>query len=352
MPVQELRMNAAKLWRGWAVGCAIGMAVGIGGCRPAREGAPAQPERASGRRVIGVVPKGATHVFWKSIHAGALKAAQEEGVEILWKAGLKEDDRESQIKVVEDLVNRNVSGLVLAPLDDAALRPPVLQAVGQGIPVVIIDSDLKTDKYVSFVATDNYEGGRKGGHHLARLLNGKGRAVMLRYAEGSASTMSREQGFLDAMTNYPGIALVSTNRYGGATTEDAYKASENMLAPFRKPDGGLDLDGIFCVNESTTFGMLRALQDAGWAGKVLFVGFDSSDMLNRALRNRELHGLVLQDPMAIGYQGVKKLMAHLRGEPVEKRVDTGSQVATPDNMSEPGIRPLLEPDYRTWLKEE
>lgn len=309
-------------------------------------GAPAR------RFTVAVIPKGATHSFWKSIHAGARKAAQELGnVDIVWKSGLKEDDRDSQIKVVEDMVIRKVSGMVLAPLDDAALRPPVNDAVRRGIPVVIIDSDLKSDKYTSFVATDNYQGGVKAGEHLGRLLQGKGRVVMLRCMEGSASTIQRERGFLDAMARQAGILVLSSNRFGGATAEEAYKVSENLLAPHRRPDGSLALEGIFASNESTTFGMLRALQDSQWAGKVTFVGFDSSPVLVRALESGELHGLVLQDPMAMGYLGVKTLIAHLQGQPVVRRIDTGSALATPENRDDPVIRKLLEPDIRQWLQE-
>jgi ribose transport system substrate-binding protein len=319
--------------------------------RPAQP--PEAPQKAkSGRLTIAVIPKGATHNFWKSIHAGALMAAAElGGVDIVWKSGLKENDRDAQIKVVEDMIARPVDGIVLAPLDDSALRPPVNDAVRRGIPVVIIDSDLKTDQYVSFVATDNYLGGVKAGQLMAKLLAGKGRVVMLRCMEGSASTMKREQGFLDELKKHPGIEVASANQYGGATTEEAYKVSENLLAPFRKPDGGLNLDGIFSSNESTTFGMLRALQDNKWAGKVKFVGFDSSAMLVKALENKELYGLVLQDPMNMGYSGVKTLVAHLRGHKVERRIDTGCAVATPQNMRDPAIRKLLEPDFKKWLKE-
>ena len=152
---------------------------------------------------IAVIPKGTTHVFWKSVHAGAVKAQLELeklGVEVIWKGPLKEDDRESQIRVVEDFITRGVSGIVLAPLDDVALRMPVKDAVNRGIEVVIIDSGLKSEDYVSFVATDNYLGGRKGGEHLAKILGSKGRVIMLRYQEGSASTKNREQGFLDAVS--------------------------------------------------------------------------------------------------------------------------------------------------------
>jgi ribose transport system substrate-binding protein len=306
---------------------------------------------------IAVIPKGTTHIFWKSIHAGAIKAQEElkasgVNVEIIWKGPLKEDDRESQIQVMENFVTQGVTGIVLAPLDDVALRMPVKEAVNSGIPVVIIDSGLKSEDYVSFVATDNYLGGRKGGERLAEILGGKGKVIMLRYQEGSASTMNREQGFLDVLKEkYPGIEVVSANQYGGATTESAYQASENLLAPFQKADGGLSIDGIFCPNESTAFAMLRALEDGGLAGKVKYVGFDSSERLVQGLRNGEIQGLVLQDPINMGYLGVKTLVAHLQGQKVEKRIDTGSAVATPENMDEPKMKNLLEPDFKKWLKE-
>ena len=303
----------------------------------------------AGKLRIAVIPKGTTHEFWKSIHAGAVKAAAELDVESIWKGPLKEDDREAQIEVVENMISLGVDGIVLAPLDDMALRMPVENAVSAGIPVVIIDSGLKTDKYVSFVSTDNRVGGHKGGKRLAGLLGGRGRVIMLRYQEGSASTMNREQGFLDAIAEYDGIEVVSANQYGGSTTESAYKASENLLAPF-KTGAGFTVDGIFCPNESTTFGMLRALQDAGLAGKVKFVGFDSSPKLVEALGKGELHGLVLQDPMNMGYLGVSAMVKHIRGGKVEGRVDTGSTVATRENMSDPKVAALLKPDFKKWLE--
>ena len=316
-----------------------------------------QKEKSENKYSIAVIPKGTTHVFWKSIHAGAVKAEQElKGtgidVEVIWKGPLKEDDRESQIKVMEDFVTLGVSGIVLAPLDDMALRVPVKNAVDYGIPVVIIDSGLKSKDYTSFVATENEIGGRKGGERLAEILGGKGKVIMLRYQEGSASTMKREQGFLDVLKEkYPQIEVVSSNQYGGATTESAYLSSESLLSPLRKPDGGLTIDGIFCPNESTTFGMLRALEDSGLAGKVKYVGFDSSDRLVLALRKGYIHGLVLQDPINMGYLGVKTIVAHLRGEKVDKLIDTGSSMATPENMDEPKMKNLLEPDFKKWLNE-
>jgi ribose transport system substrate-binding protein len=309
------------------------------------------PATAAARTTLAVIPKGTSHVFWQSIHAGAAKAAQEMDVDIVWRGPLREDDRDSQVSEVEGFVSGGrVKGIVLAPLDEAALVGPVTAAQKAGIPVVIIDSGLKGDDYVSFVATDNYKGGRLGGEHLAKLLGGKGRVVLLRYAEGSDSTNKREQGFLDAIKESPGIQVASSNQYGGADVEGAYKKGEALLSTYKTADGRLSIDGIFCPNESTAFAMLRVLQDNGWAGKVRFVGFDASEHLVKGLREGAIDGLVLQDPVRMGYLGVKTMVARLKGEPVERRVDTGVQLVTKENMEEPPMKDLLTPDLSRWLK--
>jgi ribose transport system substrate-binding protein len=305
----------------------------------------------SSKKTIAVIPKGTTHEYWKSVHAGANKAAKEFGVEVIWKGALKEDDREGQIAVVEDFITRGVSGICVAPLDDVALRAPVKEATRSGIPVVIFDSDLKSNDYVSFVATDNYAGGKIAGEEMARLLGGKGKVAMLRYQEGSASTMNREKGFLDAIKTHPDIKVVSENQYGGATTESSQKASENLLAGLKSGGEGAGVDGIYCPNESTTFGMLRALQNAGIAGKVKFVGFDSSANLVEALQRGEINGLVVQNPVKMGYLSVKSMVDHLAGKPVEKRIDTGATLVTKENMGKPEINELIHPDLAKWLGE-
>jgi len=304
---------------------------------------------APARTTIAVIPKGTTHAFWQSIHAGAVKASRELDVDIIWRGPLREDDRDAQVTEVEGFVSRGVSGIVLAPLDEAALVGPVASAKAKKIPVVIFDSGLKGEDFVSFVATDNVAGGRLGGEHMAKVLGGKGKVVLLRYAEGHDSTGKREEGFLEAMKASPGIEVVSSNQYGGADVEEAYKRSETLLSRYKQPDGSLGIQGIFCANESTTFAMLRVLQANGWAGKVTFVGFDASDNLVAALRKGEIEALVIQDPVKMGYLGVKTMVQHLRGEKVERRIDTGVGVATRANMDEPAMKERLSPDLSQWL---
>jgi|UniRef100_UPI00404A6627 ribose transport system substrate-binding protein len=292
---------------------------------------------------IAVVPMGTTHQYWKQIHAGALKAEAElkaagTDVEIIWKGPLREDDRDQQVQVVENFMTRRVSGIVLAPLDNRALAAPVEQAVAAGIPVVIVDSPLKSDAPISTIATDNYVGGQLAARRLGELLNGQGNVILLRVQVGSASCEAREAGFLDELAkSFPEIKVISSNQHGGATRNTALAASQNLLIRY-----GQEVNGIFTPNESTCAGMILALSNAGLGkGKVKHVGFANSQVFVDAIKDNELQGLVLQDPVKMGYLGVKTVVAALRGESVPNLVDTGVVVATADNLSDPTVAGLI-----------
>jgi ribose transport system substrate-binding protein len=322
------------------------VALGAVSCGEAR--APSKTETKTLR--IAFIPKGTTHDFWRSIHAGALKAERDlraRGVEIevLWKGPLREDDREQQVQVVESFTSQGVDGIVLAPLDDKALVRPVEEAKRLGIPTVIVDSGLDSDQIVSFVATDNYKGGQLAADEMGRLLDGKGRVILLRYAEGSASTTAREQGFLDRLKEkWPGLALVSSDQHAGATRDTAKRAAENLLNRY-----GRDVDGIFVVNESATSGMLLALQDGGLAGKVKFLGFDGSPAFVEAMRAGQMDGIVLQNPFHMAELGVETLVDHIQGKTVPARIDTGVMMVTPANLDTPEAQQLLHPPLDEYL---
>ena len=130
------------------------------------------------------------------------------------------------------------------------------------------------------------------------------------------------------------------------TSKAPTRRAKRSSAPTRSRTAASSIDGIFCANESSTFATLRVLQDNGWAGKVRFVGFDSSENMVKGLHDRALDGLVVQDPVKMGYLAVKTMVAHIKGQPVEKRIDTGVHVATPDNMEQPEMQGLLHPDLR------
>jgi ribose transport system substrate-binding protein len=305
------------------------------GCR-SQEKASEKPRKAL---QLAVIPMGTTHEFWKAIHAGALTAAKELGVRIIWKGPLKEDDRSEQVQIVETMIAAGVDAIVLTPLDDRALVPPVVEAKKLGIPTIIFNSALSGNEHVAYISTDNRRGGALAAECVGSLLKGQGKVILIRVIESVEGGRQREDGFLETIrSKYPDITMLSDNQYAGITTETAYQTTENLLSRFP------EVEAIFTPNESTTFGCLRALQDHGLAGRVIQVGFDSSAKLIEALEKRELQGLVLQDPFRMGYESVKTAVACLRGEPYEKYIDTGVVLATPENMNKPEIRRMLVPD--------
>ena len=284
---------------------------------------------------IAVIPKGTTHSFWNSVLAGAQKAAKEHNVEIFWTGPEREGDREKQIQIVEDFIVKRVSGIVLAPTDAGALVPVVERAAAAKIPIVIIDSDIETDKRVSFVATDNYAVGVLAAKHMAKLLGGKGKVAVIKYMAGSASTTAREKGFIETLKKgFPEIELVEDS-YGMDTVETALTEAEDVLTRHKQ------LDGIFACNESTSRGALRALESQGRAGVVKMIGFDAADALLKGLEAERIDALVVQNPQAMGYKGVSSAVAAIKGESVKARIDTGVELVTKDRLNSPEIRALI-----------
>jgi ribose transport system substrate-binding protein len=294
---------------------------------------------------IAVVPKGATHEHWKRVRIGAEKAAAEftakgTPVEVIWKAPIREDDREQQVQVVEGFTSQKVSGIVIAPLDSHALMRPIEEAAQAGIPTVIFDSALADpSKGVSYVSTDNGKGGRLAARRMAEVLGGKGTVLMLRYQEGSAATEERERGFAEELEAVaPGITLLPSEQYAGATRDTAKRTSENMLNRYADK-----VNGIFTSNESATAGMLLALQDIGKAGSVAFVGFDYSSSFIEPLKKGEIKGFTVQNPVNMGYLSVKTMVDHLQGRQVPTSVDTGVLMVTLDNLNDPAIQAVIDP---------
>lgn len=289
---------------------------------------------------IAVIPKGTTHDFWLSVHYGAEQAARELGhVEIIWNGPASEKDKDQQIDLVDGFIIDQVDGICLAPIDRDAMIPVVGRAKQSGIPTLIFDSALSDSSVtVSYVATDNSKGGRMAGEHLAKILEGKGDVILLRYQEGSESTEQREAGFLDALQNYPDINILSDEQRVSSDAEEALRVSSSLLLTY-----GEEVDGIFTVCEPLNKGMLEALKDRGLAGKVTFVGFDSDPHFVEAMKQGQMHGIILQDPVKMGYTAVKTLVAHLSGEPVEAVISTGEYLATPENMEEERMHELLHP---------
>ena len=291
---------------------------------------------------IAVIPKGTTHEFWKMGEAGAKKAGNELGIEIIWKGPQKESDRAGQIKVVENFITQGVDGIALAPLDDKALVRPDNEAKNAGIKVAVWDSGLDEsagNAVISSVMTNNFAAGQDCGKRLAMLMNGSGKVLMLRHAVNHDSTTKREEGFLDGIKKAaPGIELLSIDQRGGVSIDEAMKVSESLLNQF-----GDQVDGVFTPNESTTQGMLRALDQAGLAGKFPFVGFDTNEALLQGLKDKKVSALAVQDPFQMGYTAVRNIFNSIQQKPFEANVDTGAVLLDLENIDTEEVQKIINP---------
>lgn len=294
------------------------------------------------KRRIAVIPKGRAHLFWQSVHAGAVAASREAGVDIIWNGPATETDYTGQLQIVESMINQRVDAIALAPIDKTAMVSVVDRAAREKIPVVIFDSGIDTQNFVSQVATDNYRAGEMGAERLGKILDGKGKVAMVAVQPGAASTMLREQGFEDyVQKNLPGIQIVD-KRFGMADFAKSLAVAENMLTAHE------GLNGMFASNESSAVGAAQALK--GRKSGVKLVGFDWSPTLLEDLKNGLIDSLVVQDPFKMGYESIRAAVESLNGGTPQKIHNLAPRVVTKDNLNDPAVQKQLNPDLDRYLK--
>ena len=303
----------------------------VGGC----EKEPTATEPPTGpTHVIAVIPKLTNTVFWQSVLAGAQAAGRDFGYEIIWNGPDRETNSAGQIQIVEAAINRHVEGVVLAPVDRQNLVPSVEKLADLNIPVAIIDSGLDSVKFVSFASTDNYQGGVLAAQRMGHALGGKGNILVVRHIAGSHAAVKRVAGFIDTITNdFPDIKIVDSQS-GQDTAEIAKKVTTEML------QNHPDVQGLFACNVDMSVGALQALQEQKRAD-VKMVAFDPDKSLIDGLRSGQVAAIIVQDPYKMGYEGVKALAIHNKGQSNPRLIDTGVAVVTSDNLTDPQIMRLL-----------
>jgi ribose transport system substrate-binding protein len=290
---------------------------------------------------IAVIPKASADLFWQSVHAGAVKAGRENHINIIWDGPPNETDIATGMQIVETMINRRVDAIALAPSDRSAFKIVVDRAAAAGIPVVIYDSGMDTDRYFSFVATDNRLGGRMGADRLGEILRGKGKIVMVKTTPGGASTTAREDGFREEIQQkYPQIQILD-ERFGMASIAQSLTVTENMLTAHP------DLDGIFCSNESGTAGAAQALKARH--SHVKLVGFDSSPTLLNELKAGWIDSLVIQNPFKMGEIATSQAVMAIRRQHAEKDIFLPPRVINLSNLNDPDIQNQLHPDLQKYL---
>jgi len=298
---------------------------------------------SSDKIIIAGIPKSTGGDFWETVESGAVEAAKELDIELKWEGTVTETEIAEQTKIIENMINLGVDAIALAPLNNQAQRKPVQIAVDNDIPVVIFDSSIDGNAHSSFVATDNNLGGSLGADYMAEQLNGKGRVMVLRFVQGTASTTKRSEGFIETAKK-KGLEIVADPFSESGTLEGSKSVAANTLERFIE-NGKLELDGIFAANLTSTLGVASALDDlkaSGIAADVAFVGFDSSKKLVQELQADKIDALVVQNPKRMGYLAIKTAYAAAKGEKLEPLVDTGVQVVTTERLeNEAEIRALV-----------
>lgn len=283
-----------------------------------------------------MIPKGSHHIFWQTVRAGAEEAGRDFGVRVEWMSPESEADTARQIEMMNSLARRRAQAIALAPIDKKALVPAVRNARAQGIPVVLFDSALESEDYVSYVATDNAGAGRLAARRMGRVLGGEGDVAILSFMPGSAATIEREQAFQDELRLlFPAIRVVAM-QYGMADRARAERLTGELMASHAS------LAGIFTDNESSSVGALRALGRQS-DRRVKFIAFDSSDELVAGLKSGLVDSLVAQDPYRMGYETIRVLAAKLAGKHPPVYVDSGVRLVLAGDLEDAEVRRLLFP---------
>ncbi|MDP0019907.1 ABC transporter substrate-binding protein [Glaesserella parasuis] len=286
---------------------------------------------------IAVIVKSANSTFWQNVRKGAETTGADLGgkYKVTFQGPESETAIDAQVNMVDNAVNRGVAGIVLAASDPVALVPAVRKAYESGIPVVLIDSGLNSDGkyYQSFLATDNRAAGKLAAEKLLAKVKG-GKVAVMSFTQGAASAIERTGGFIDEVKSKADYKIVGPY-YSNSEMVTALNQTEDVLG------SNPDIAAIFGANEPTAVGMARAVKQKGFAGKIVAVGFDGNSDLQNFVRDGTLDGIVVQSSYQMGYKGVDTIGKLIKGEKVEKVIDTGVVYVTKENINSEEAKAVL-----------
>ena len=290
---------------------------------------------------IPIIVKDTTSFYWQIVLAGARQAGKDLGVNVPELGAQSESDINGQISILENAVAGGPAAVVISPTEFKALGKPVDEAA-KSVPIIGIDSAADSKAFTSFLTTDNVQGGRIAADGLAAAIKAatgkeEGKIAIITSLPGVGSLDQRREGFLDQVkTKYPGLEVVADKYADGQATTGLNMMTDLITA-------NPDLVGVFASNLIMAQGVGQAIAENKLGDKIKVIGFDSDEKTVGFLKEGVLAGLVVQDPYRMGYDGVKTALAASKKEKVETFVDTGANLVTKDNMSDPKIDALLNP---------
>lgn len=275
---------------------------------------------------IAVIVKTNNSSYWQVVNKGAQAAAKELGIKITYDGPAAETDINGQVAMVENAVNRQVKGIVLAPCDPKGLVKVAEAAKAKGIALIGIDSALDT-KCDSFLTTNNVAAGKKAAQELLKRLKTKtGKVALMLYVAGAGSNEDRAKGFTEEIKAKSKLKIVGPY-YSDSDSAKAMNQMTDVLA------ANPDLKAVFAANEPTAIGVGKAIETSGKAGKLVAIGFDGAPILQDYVKKGVLQGIMVQSPYNMGYLGVKAAMDKVKGKKIDEFIDTGVFGVTTQNIA-------------------
>ena len=270
---------------------------------------------------IAMVAKGFSQSFWVSVHKGADDAASKYGATVTFNGPDNDSQVDKQAEMVQNAINKSPDAVAVAPLDEAALTPALQSAKSANIPLFAFDTafDKNADLITASVKTSNTEVGKVAAENFIKLLGGKGKYAVIAHSQTDATSTERRDGFLDYMKeNAPDMEMVGDVQYSNADQAKAQDIASAIL------QANPDLDGIFTTNEATVVGAATPVESAKKSGHdVVLVGVDSGKAQQQYIRDGVIAGSVSQNPYQIGYKTIEVAVKSLKGEKVDKPIDSG-----------------------------
>ncbi len=287
---------------------------------------------------IGFLP-GVVDPFYEVMELGVNAAVADFGLEVVTQFPQDWGPAE-QTPILDAMVARgDLDYIITAPVDREQMIAPLQAAVDAGIKVITVDTFLGDGDYVngpvtfplSYIGSDNVEGGRIAAQALADVLGGEGKVYVQNTNVGVSTTEQRGQGFIEGISAYPGMELIGMDY----NLDDANTAAEQTAAVLQREP---DLAGIFGVNVFSAQGAGNAVISAGLGGQVQVIAFDATQFAIEQLRDGVVTLVIAQKPFDMGYLAVTFAMADWRGvTSLPPRVTTGYAVITAENVDDPEV---------------
>ncbi|MDK2810574.1 MAG: ribose transport system substrate-binding protein [Petroclostridium sp.] len=297
---------------------------------------PADTKTAdSGEIYIPIISKGFQHQFWQAVKAGAEKAAKDYNVKVTFEGPETEAMVDKQIEMLQAALGKNPKAIAIAALDSKAVLPLLEKAKAANIPVIGFDSGVDSDIPVATAATDNVKASALAADKMAELIGGEGEVAVIVHDQTSRTGVDRRDGFVNRIKEkYPNIKIVDI-QYGGGDQLKSTDLAKTIIQAHP------NLKGFFGANEGSIIGVLNAVKEMKKEGKIVVIGYDSGKQQIEAIKSGVQAGAITQDPIGIGYKAVEAAVKAIKGEKVEKNIDTGFHWYDKSNIDSDQIKPLL-----------